>query len=191
VDFGPPPQPIDPVACPAARLEQFAARIGAPLDITTEQIVDAERVDKLPCKTGETDDACLARARQRAVPTSYEFARVTLGAENTTVDFTFELDGRITSDRAESPKAMTDKLKALQAAGHKVTMLGFSASETATARHAAIAYRGIGGRKRRIATIKLPETTSRDDIEQPGIEIRSVIPDEAGTLVATFTCAGI
>ncbi|HLL23878.1 MAG TPA: hypothetical protein VK427_17190, partial [Kofleriaceae bacterium] len=82
-DFGPPRAPVDPVACPAATLERFAERAAHVATITTEPVLDAARTDKLPCKPAETDAACIARARTRAVPPGYEVTSVTIGGDIT------------------------------------------------------------------------------------------------------------
>ena len=191
IDYGPPPQPIDPIACSAARLEHFAARIGAAIEITTEQIVDAARIDKLPCKPSETDDACLSRARARPVPAYYEVAGVTIGKEITQVDFIYDLDGRRFTDSAESMQEMVARLKQLQAGGHKVTIIRAESAPDAGSRHAAIAYRGVGGQQRRLATLRWRPDASIDPharAEDDRIEIRSMQVAESGEATAVVTC---
>jgi hypothetical protein len=144
-DFGPPAQPIDPIACPAARLERFAETAELTIILSTEAVVDAGRVDKAPCKT---DEQCISRARKRPAPAFYEITGVTIGADNTQVDYTYDLDGRRIIEQADSMAQMVERLKALQAAGHTVTLLHGDSAPDAGPRHAAITYRGIGGTDR-------------------------------------------
>jgi hypothetical protein len=202
-DFGPPAQPIDPVTCAAARLERFAEAAELTIEISTEPVVDAGRIDKVPCKTGETDEQCIARARKRAAPAFYEVTGVTIGADNTQVDFTYVLDGRRVTEQAESMAKMVERLKALQAAGHKVTFLQGAEAPDAGPRHAAIAYRGIGGTERRIATLRWHPTRQDTDIpaararaigniqalaEDQRIELRALDTSHPDALVVTATC---
>jgi hypothetical protein len=195
VDYGPPAAPIDPIACPAATLERFAARVGVTPAITTEQIVEAARIDKLPCRPRETDDACLSRARNQPTPPSYERTGITIASEITNVDFTYDLDGRRLTESAPSMDAMITKLKALAAQGHKVTIVRAESAADAGTRHAAIVYRGIGGRQRRIVTLtSRPEDASaamgatEAAAERERIEIRSMALDEQQNLVVIATC---
>jgi hypothetical protein len=195
VDFGPPPQAIDPLACPASILERFATRVGAPLAITTEQIVDAARIDKVPCKPAEADDACIARARTRPVPTSYEVAGVTIGGDVTHVEFLYDIDGRRVTEHADTLDAMVKRLKALQAQGHKVTLIRGESAADAGSRHAAIAYRGVGGRQRRIANLKWkPDDPNRAMAEVQAaadrdlLEVRTMEATTEGEVVVVATC---
>lgn len=200
-DYGPPAEPVDPIACPAARLERFATQVGSALSITTEPIVDAGRIDKIPCKLDETDDACLARARKRPIPSFYEIIGVTLGGDVTHVEFTYSLDGRRITERADSMKKMVARLKAFQAAGHKVVLIRGESAGDAGARHAAIAYRGVGGQQRRIATLRFRPTTEHPPreparamgdaqlaAEQERIEIRTMEAEDDNTVVIVATC---
>ena len=202
-DFGPPATPVDPIACPAARLEQFAVTTETAITISTEDVVDAGRIDKVPCKPAETDPQCIERARKRPAPSFYEVTGVTVGGDDTTVELTYELDGRRFTEQGDSMKEMVARLKALQAAGHKVVVIaGGSAADTGT-RHAAIAYRGVGGQQRRIATLNWRPTKQDTDVTvararaveniqalagEQRIEIRSMEPTEQDRLVVTITC---
>lgn len=202
-DFGPPAAPVDPIACPAARLERFAEAAELTITIGTEPVVDAGRVDKVPCKTGETDDACLARARKRPAPAYYEVTGVTLGADNTEVTYTFDLDGRRITETAASMANMVERLKGLQAAGHKVTLLHGDATPDAGPRHAAITYRGTGGTERRVATLRWHPTKQDTDIpaararavpriqavaDEQRIELRALDTSQPDALTVTATC---
>jgi hypothetical protein len=195
VDYGPPAAPIDPIACPADTLERFAARVGVPPAITTEQIVDASRVDKLPCKAAETNDACLARARARPAPTSYELAGVTIANEVTSVEYTYDLNGRRLTETASSMEELVTKLKALSAQGNKVTIVRAESAGDGASRHAAIVYRGVGGRERRLVTLTWqPDDTAaamadtQAAAERERIEIRSMALDDKNNLVVVGTC---
>jgi len=200
-DYGPPPEPVDPIACPAAALERFANRVGAPLAIATEPVVDAARIDKVPCKPAETDDACLARARTRPVPAFYEVAGIKIGGEVTHVEFTYELDGRRFTEQAPSMEAMVARLKAFQAKGHKVVVIRGESAADAGSRHAAIAYRGVGGTQRRVGTLRWRATGDDPDrdraralsdaqaaAEHERMEIRSMQVTDDGELVVVATC---
>jgi hypothetical protein len=200
-DYGPPPAPVDPIACPASRLEQYALRAGATLAITTEPIVDAARVDKLPCKQDEPDDACLARARTRPTPSSYEVTTITIGGDDSIVEFTFDLDGRRVTEQAESMQKMVARLKALQAQGHKVTLIRGGSTGDAAARHAAITYRGIGVQERRIATLTIRPTKEHPPREparamadaqalagDERMEIRTMAANDDATVTLVVTC---
>lgn len=195
VDYGPPTAPIDPIACPATTLERFAARVGVTPAITTEQMVEAARIDKLPCKPAEADDACLARARARPTPPFYELTGVKIANEVSSVDFVYDLDGRRFTDSAPSMDAMITKLKALAAQGHKVTVVRAESAADAGTRHAAIVYRGVGGQQRRVVTLKWhPDdpptamTNTQAAGERERIEIRSMALDDQGDLVVVGTC---
>ena len=171
-DYGPPPAPVDPIACAADRLERFATKVGGAITITTEPVVDTKRVDTVPCKHDEANDACIARARKRPVPAFYEVTGVTINADATAVELTYDLDGRRFTERGESLEEMITRLKALQAAGHKVVVIrGGSAAEGGT-RHAAIAYRGVGGQERRVAKLTL-----HPDKEHPPRETAAAMAD--------------
>jgi hypothetical protein len=200
-DYGPPPAPVDPILCPAARLEQFATRAGATIAITTEPIVDAARIDKVPCKQDEPDDACIARARQRPTPSSYEVTGVTIGGDDAVVEYTFDLDGRRITERADSMQKMVARLKALQAKGHKVVLLRGESTGDSAARHAAIAYRGIGVQERRIATLTIRPTKEhppRDPAramadaqayaDEERMEIRTMAANDDATVTLVITC---
>jgi hypothetical protein len=202
-DFGPPAQPIDPIACPAARLERFAETAELTIILSTEAVVDAGRVDKVPCKTGETDEQCISRARKRPAPAFYEITGVTIGADNTQVDYTYDLDGRRIIEQADSMAQMVERLKALQAAGHTVTLLHGDSAPDAGPRHAAITYRGIGGTERRIATLHWRPTRQDADIpaarqralehvqalaQEQRVELRAIDTSNEATLVITATC---
>ena len=200
-DYGPPPVPVDPIACPAARLEKFALRAGATLAITTEPVVDAARIDKLPCKQDEPDDACVARARKRPAPAYYEVTSVTIGGDDAVVEYTFDLDGRRITEQADSMQKMVERLKALQAKGHKVVLIRGESTGDSTARHAAIAYRGVDVQERRVATLTIRPTKEhppRDPgramadaqayAEDDRMEIRTMQAGENDTIVATVTC---
>ncbi len=198
-DFGPPPaaawRQIDPIACPEAVLTRFAARVGAPFTIGTEPIVEAQRIDQMPCKTGEPDDACLARARQRPVPDGYAIAGVTIAPDDTRIDARYEVDGRIVTEELPDLATLVTKLKALAADGHKVTVLGTASVAGATARHASIAFQGVGGRQQRVVKLEWraedpPRAMgeARAAAEHEGVEIRSMDLDDKGTLVVTATC---
>jgi len=196
-DYGPPPAPVDPIACPAAVL-------GAPLTIATEPVVDAARIDKVPCKPAETDDACLARARARPVPAFYEVASIKIGGEVTHVEFTYELDGRRFTEQAPSMEAMVARLKAFQAKGHKVVVIRGESAADAGARHAAIAYRGVGGTQRRVGTLRWRATGDDPDrdrargladaqaaAEHERLEIRSMQITDDGELAVVATCGAL
>lgn len=195
VDYGPPAAPIDPIACPASLLERFAARVGVTPAITTEQIVEAARIDKVPCKPGETDDACRARARARPAPSFYEVTSIEIANEVASVDFVYDLDGRRITESSPSMEDMVKKLKSLASQGHKVTVIRAASAPDATSRHAAILYRGVGGRERRIVTLtwhpddaatSMAETQAAAERER--IEIRSMDLDDKGNLVVVGTC---
>lgn len=200
-DYGPPAEPVDPIACDAGRLERFATQVGAALSITTEPVVDAGRIDKTPCKPDETDEACLARARKRGVPAFYEVTGVTIGGDVTHVEFTYSLDGRRITEQAESMQQMVARLKAFQAAGHKVVLIRGESAADAGSRHAAIAYRGVGGQQRRVATLRFRPTTEHPPRE-PGramadaqaaaeherVQIRSMQAEDDNTVVIVATC---
>ena len=171
-DYGPPPAPVDPIACAAERLEKFGTKIGGAVTISTEPVVDTKRVDKVPCKQDETNDACIARARKRAVPTFYEVTGVTINTEGTEVELTYDLDGRRFTERGESLEEMVTRLKALQAAGHKVVVIRGGSSPDGGTRHAAIAYRGVGGQERRLAKL-----TIHPDKEHPPREVAAAMAD--------------
>ena len=200
-DYGPPPAPVDPIACPAARLEQFATRAGATIAIATEPVIDAGRIDKVPCKPDEPDDACVARARKRPAPTSYEVIGVTIGGDDAVVEFTFDLDGRRMTEQADSMQKMVARLKALQAQGHKVVLLRGESVGDAAARHAAIAYRGVGVQERRIATLRIHPTKEHPPrdlgramadaqayAEEDLLEIRSMQATDDTTITIVVTC---
>ena len=138
------------------------------LAITTEPIVDAGRIDKVPCKLDETDEQCVSRARKRPAPSYYEVTGVTLGGDDSEVEYTYDLDGRRITERAESMRAMVARLKALQAAGRKVTLLRGEAATGTSARHAAIAYRGVGGQERRLGTLRWRPTRRTRTSRGPG-----------------------
>ena len=202
-DFGPPAEPADPIACAAARLEQFAAVTETAVTISTEDVVDAGRIDKLPCKPDETDPQCIERARKRGVPLYYEVTGVTIGGDDTTVELTYELDGRRFTEQGESMKDMVARLKALQAAGHKVVVVAGGSAAEGGSRHAAIAYRGVGGQQRRIATLLWRPTRQDTDVAaararameniqglagEQRIEVRNMEPTGEDKLVVTITC---
>jgi hypothetical protein len=200
-DYGPPPEPIDPIACPAARLERYAQLAGSPLTISTEPIVDAGRIDKVPCKQDETDDACVSRARKLPSPSYYEVVGVTIGGDTSVVEFTYELDGRRVTERADSMQKMVARLKAFQAAGRKVVLIRGESAGDSAARHAAIKYRGVGGQERRIATLRfrplkehppreLPRAMAEAQAlaEQERIEIRSMQAGDDETITIVATC---
>lgn len=199
VDYGPPAEPVDPIACPAARLEAFAARVGLAAEITTEPVLEAARVDKLPCKPDETDADCIARARKRPIPAPYEVAGVTIGAEVTHVEYTYEIDGRRVTEEAPTLAAMVERLKALQAAGHRITPIRAESAGDARARHAAIAYRAVGGQQRRVATLRGPaaaETAqTMADVhaaaQAANLELRSLQVTPDGELVVVATCIAL
>ena len=195
VDYGPPPTPIDPIACPADRLERFATRAGIEPAITTEPIIEAARIDKVPCKPAESDDACISRARQRPVPSFYEVAGITIGGDVTHVEFTYELDGRRFTEQAPTMEAMVARLKALQAKGHKVVVIRGESAPDAGSRHAAIAYRGVGGQQRRIVTLRSrPADPARamSEIqaaaEHERLQVRTLEVTGDGEVVAVATC---
>lgn len=200
-DYGPPPARVDPIACPAERLERFALRAGATLAITTEPVVDAARIDKVPCKQDEADITCLARARKRPPPSGYDVTGVTIGGDDAVVEFVFDLDGRRITERADSMQKMVERLKALQAKGHKIVLVRGESTGDSAARHAAIAYRGIDVPKRRVATLTMRPTKEhppRDPAramadaqayaEDEHMEIRAMAAGENDTVVATVTC---
>lgn len=198
-DYGPPPRRFDPIACPAAMLDVLATRIpGAQLAVSLERVVDAARVDKVPC--GElADDACLARARKRPVPVGYEVVGVTIGGDVTHVDVTYELDGRRITEQAPSLAAMVEKLKALQAAGHHVRVIAGESASDAESRHAAIAYRAAGGQQRRVGTYRwrVPDGETAASLadahaaaEAAQLQVRSVEVTDDG-VVMTATCAAL
>ncbi|MBA3391773.1 MAG: hypothetical protein H0T89_03965 [Deltaproteobacteria bacterium] len=190
--------PPDPIACPEAELAGLATRIaGAQLTVSQEPIVDAARIDKLPCAPQASDEACLARARKRSIPDGYELTGVTIGGEVSHVEVTYDLDGVRRTEEAASLEVMVGKLKALQAKGHKVVLIaGHSVGEAET-RHAAVAYRRLGGRQRRIATIRWQAddrarafAEAQAAAQEAGLEIRKLelsgdVDDE---LVMTATC---
>jgi len=171
-DYGPPPAPVDPIACAAERLEKFATKIGGTLAITTEPVLDAKRVDKVPCKQDETNDACIARARKRGVPVFYEVTGVTINTDATAVELTYDLDGRRFTEHGESLEQMVERLKAMQAAGHKVVVIRGGSSADGGTRHAAIAYRGVGGQERRVGKL-----TIHPDKEHPPRETAAAMAD--------------
>lgn len=198
-DFSNPAGPAgdtpDPIACPEAELAGLAARIaGAQLAISLEPIVDAARIDKLPCAPQASDDACLARAHQRPVPDGYELTGITIGGEVSHVEVTYDLDGVRRTEEAASLEVMVAKLKALQARGHKVVLIaGHSVGEAET-RHAAVAYRRLGGRQRRVGTLRWRAddrprafAEAQAAAHEAGLELRKleVVDDE---LVLTATC---
>ena len=200
-DYGPPPAPTDPIACAASRLEQFALRAGATLTISTEPVVEAARIDKIPCKQDEPDDACIARARKLPTPSYYEVMNITIGGDDAVVEYTFDLDGRRITEQAESMQKMVARLKALQAQGHKVTLLRGESTGDAAARHAAIAYRGIGVQERRVATLTIRPTKEhppRDPARAMAdaqahavdeqIEIRTMAATDDTTVTLVATC---
>ncbi|MDQ3338604.1 MAG: hypothetical protein M4D80_25855 [Myxococcota bacterium] len=200
-DYGPPPEPVDPITCPATRLERFATRAGATITITTEPVIDAARIDKVPCKSDEPDDACLARARKRPTPSSYEVTGVTIGGDDAPVEYTFDLDGRRITEQADSMQKMVARLKALQAKGHKVVLLRGESVGDSAARHAAIAYRGVGVQERRIATLVMRPTKEHPPRDLPRamadaqayadddrLEIRSMQATDDSTITITVTC---
>ena len=196
VDYGPPPgEPVDPIVCPAARLERFATRAGIAPAITTEPVVDAARIDKVPCKPAEADDACIARARQRPVPSFYEVAGVTIGGDITHVEFTYDVDGRRFTEQAPTMDAMVARLKSLQARGHKVVVIRGESAPDAGSRHAAIAYRGVGGQQRRVVTLRSrPDDPARamaevqTAAEYERLQVRTLEVTPEGELVVVATC---
>lgn len=171
-DFGPPPAPVDPIVCPAARLERFAEATEMTLEISTEPVVDTNRVDQVPCKPDETDAQCLARARKRPAPPSYEVVGVTLGSEDSDVEFVYEIDGRRVVEQAASLAKMVERLKALQAGGHKVSLLRGESLGDTSVRHAAVAYRGVGVQERRVGTLRWRPT--RQDTDIPAARARAI-----------------
>jgi hypothetical protein len=200
-DYGPPPEPVDPITCAASRLEHFATRAGATIAITTEPVIDAARIDKVPCKPDEADDACVVRARTRPTPPMYEVIRVTIGGDDAVVEYTFDLDGRRITEQADSMQKMVARLKALQAKGHKVVLIRGESMGDSAARHAAIAYRGVGVQERRIATLRIrptkehpprdlaramadAEAYAADDL----LEIRSMEATDDATVTLVVTC---
>ena len=193
-DYGPPAQPVDPVACPAARLEKFANLVEAPLAITTEPIVDSARIDQVPCKPTESDAQCLARARARPAPASFEVVGVTIGGDGD-LSYTYTIDGREVTETAQSLELMVARLKQLQAAGHQIVVLRGGRDADAVSRHAAIAYRAVGGRERRVATLRWhsedPARTmarAREVADQELVEIRAMEIAGTGELVIIATC---
>lgn len=202
-DYGPPPAPVDPIACPVERLERLAARVGAEATIATEPILDASRIDKVPCRPAETDDACVTRARSRPAPASYNIIGVTIGGDVTHVEFTYTLDGRRITETAPSMERMIARLMALKEAGHKVVVLRGESAADAGSRHAAITYRGVGGQERRVATLRIRTASAPSEGEPAGpaaaaadvqaaatqdrMEIRSMEVD-ADHLVVVVTC---
>ncbi len=190
--------PVDPVACPEAELAALAARIaGAQLAVSLEPLVDAARIDKQPCAPQGSDDACLARARLRPVPDGYELTGITIGGEVSHVEVIYDLDGVRRTEEAASLEVMVAKLKALQARGHKVVMIAGHSLGEAETRHAAVAYRRLGGRQRRIGTIRWRTddhprafAEAQAAAQEGGLELRTleVSGDGDGELVMTATC---
>ena len=193
-DFGvDEPHPVeDSIACPAAQLEAFALRLGAPLEIANEPIVDSARTDRVPCKPAETDEACLARARARPAPPSYELKDATINGDDLRVETTYMLDGQQVVEQFPDVRAFVDKLKGLQAAGHRIVLVDSHTIADAPSRHATVTYRGVGGREQRVAHLRWrPENTDlamADAQAAERIEIRSMNVDEHGDLVITATC---
>lgn len=200
-DYGPPPAPVDPIACPADRLERFATKIGAAVKITTEPVLDTARVDKVPCKQDEANDACIARARKRPVPAFYEVTSVTIGNDATAVELVYDLDGRRFTEHGESLEEMVNRLKALQASGHKVVVIRGGSSADAGTRHAAIAYRGVGGQERRVGAMVIHPQKEHPPREvaaamadvgmaaaEDHMEIRTMQSADDGSVTVVATC---
>ncbi|MDQ3366596.1 MAG: hypothetical protein M3680_14325 [Myxococcota bacterium] len=202
-----PPQPanpddfrhpdVDPIACPEVALARLGARLpAAQLTIGQQAIVEAQRIDRLPCARGMKDEACLEAARRRGVPAGYELVALTIGGDSSLVEMTYDVDGVRTTEQAEAFDVIVAKLKALQGQGRKVTVIEGHTVPGAESRHARLVYAREGGRQRRFATLRWrpdgePAMASAEAQRAAEAERMFVqkLEREGEELVMTATCA--
>lgn len=131
----------DPIACPEARLHALAAHFpDAKLEIKIERENPESRgIVELPCPIGETDDACLARARHQ-IPAGFvelvfdDGSGFIDGAEQW--ETTFELDGQIQTRRFSEP----DMAQVYEVIGHRVKLISERRVPTPEERKAVVWY---------------------------------------------------
>lgn len=131
----------DPIACPEARLRALAAHFpDAKLEIKIERKNPESRgIVELPCPVGETDDACLARARHQ-IPARFVELVFENGAGSVDDaeqwEATFEIDGQIQTERFSDPFMV----EVYEAIGHRVKLISQRQVPTPEERKAVVWY---------------------------------------------------
>src|SRR5262245_36989683 len=120
-----PLEPPDPIGCPEPRLRALAAHFPeAKLEIEIQRhVFDTRGVIELPCPRGETDDACLTRARRQIPP---GFVAVELDGdgyidEAEEWEVTLDVGGRVVTERYAQPMLKT--LEVSRAVAHGARLI--------------------------------------------------------------------
>ena len=160
----------DPIACPEARLRALAAHFPeATLEIKIQRKeFETRGIVELPCPPGETDDACLTRARRQIPPGMIEevFANGAGHVDGESEwEVTLELDGRTHTQRfsqPESPQILEEIYKTI--GYQRVKVVSQCRIPTPDKREAVVWY----GHQRphRTATLTFPPTERDLELER-------------------------